>query len=171
MSKELTRPDRDARRIREQYWDTEVGTQIPVNPATIAEGLGIAIEWDDSMTGADHGCLDPNNGHPVIRLSRDQGLNRRRFTVAHELGHYCQEMYNGDLDNLQPHHRNETSALGTEPDEVYANGFAAELLMPAFAVTQLVSDGLVLGELAQRFAVSTEAMTHRLNNLGLTASV
>ncbi len=72
--------------------------------------------------------------------------------------------------------RDGKSSLGIDEDEIQANRFAAELLMPKNSIAEqvaktlgkkskLTSDGLVQ-ELAQTFQVSQQAMEYRLTNLG-----
>ncbi len=48
-----------------------------------------------------------------------------------------------------------------------ANRFAAALLMPDSAVTDMAGEGLSPAQMAQRFGVSVEAMEIRLQELGL----
>jgi len=48
-----------------------------------------------------------------------------------------------------------------------ANRFAAALLMPDSAVTDMAGEGLSPAQMAQRFGVSVEAMDIRLQELGL----
>ena len=69
--------------------------------------------------------------------------------------------------------RNERSAQAIDPDEIEANAFAAELLMPA---TMLEDDLLELSldyeddelfkRLADNYLVSLQAIIFRLTNLG-----
>jgi Zn-dependent peptidase ImmA (M78 family) len=64
-------------------------------------------------------------------------------------------------------HRGPLSSAGTEPEEIYANNFAASLLMPEAEVRRLFKEGLQLYQMAQTFDVSQEAVAYRLRNLGL----
>jgi Zn-dependent peptidase ImmA (M78 family) len=71
--------------------------------------------------------------------------------------------------------RNTESGSGTLREEREANRFAAALLMPAAWIDQAIrentlnlDDDLAVAELAEQFAVSTQAMSFRLANLGLT---
>jgi Zn-dependent peptidase ImmA (M78 family) len=65
-------------------------------------------------------------------------------------------------------YRDQRSASGLDPDEVYANNFAAALLMPAHEVRRLKEEGYSEVELAWKFDVSLEAMMNRLNLLRLS---
>jgi len=65
---------------------------------------------------------------------------------------------------------------GTDPDEVFANQFAANLLMPETEITErfgeytgeYTEDTAILA-LARHFQVSAEAMSIRLKDLGLVS--
>lgn len=84
---------------------------------------------------------------------------RKRFSVAHELGH----LYLGHL------HGHSSSDLNTESfDQVEANAFAAHLLMPPALLRRDIKGGLRNpSKLAEKYNVSTEAMWFQLRNAGL----
>jgi Zn-dependent peptidase ImmA (M78 family) len=63
--------------------------------------------------------------------------------------------------------RSGLSSEGIDEDEIYANKFAACLLMPEGEVRRMHSEGMVDWEMAIRFAVSREAIQFRLKDLGL----
>ena len=88
---------------------------------------------------------------------------RRRFTIAHELGHWVCQCLEGRGAPVY------CRAEDVSPDadrtlEREANVFAAELLMPEPAVRAEFSRG---GDVASRFGVSGEAMHWRLYSFGL----
>lgn len=97
---------------------------------------------------------------------------RRRFTIAHELGHHVlghlrEAIASGGNAEL-PRDGNVTYSLAFyDQKEVDANKFAAELLMPESAVAYFVDKTTKnLSELARTFNVSDTAMSYRLSNLG-----
>jgi len=104
-----------------------------------------------------------NDGKPSIQVNTFDPEVRKRFTLAHEIGHHV----HGDID--APRDTNEQfNSRSRDPREVAANRFAASLLMPAAVVKHLVFNKGVhsLSELARTFGVSTAAMEFRLKNLG-----
>jgi hypothetical protein len=87
---------------------------------------------------------------------------RRRFTIAHEIGHFV----------LHPEYsRTDGGGAVTEAgrmEEREADAFAAELLMPDHLMREAVREqGLDVALLADRFEVSRKAMQARLGSLGL----
>ncbi|WP_052959708.1 ImmA/IrrE family metallo-endopeptidase [Pseudomonas lundensis] len=54
-----------------------------------------------------------------------------------------------------------------DPDEIAANAFAANLLMPEDLVRDLYGSARNVQDLAEAFGVSSVAMTYRLKNLGM----
>ncbi len=103
----------------------------------------------------------------VIAYNADEGKPRRRFTIAHELGHLLLRHY--EHFHIDPR---DITVEGHPPDydwrdERAANDFAAELLMPAAWVTERHATTTNLARLAKAFTVSRQAMQYRLINLGL----
>jgi Zn-dependent peptidase ImmA (M78 family)/transcriptional regulator with XRE-family HTH domain len=97
------------------------------------------------------------HGRPTIALSDKGNPMRRRFSVAHELGHLL----------LHP-----DPAPGSPTHERQANAFAAEFLMPAAEVRPLLPTPVsvpALKELADGYGVSVAALVYRGRDLGVYA--
>jgi Zn-dependent peptidase ImmA (M78 family) len=138
---------------------------IPVEPVFIAKALGIRVV-DAPLGERTMGVLINKPGEdPTIMINQTDSDSRRRFTCAHELGHWVKradvatEYSTVDL-------RNPLSATGQDPDEVFANQFAACLLMPEEAVRQFVGYEYGALEMGLQFNVSRDAMEYRLKGLG-----
>lgn len=150
----------------------------PVDPIEIARLLGIRVVNVDPPEEGVSGFLireDPDTGEPVIGVNRFHSALRRRFTVAHELGHFLLD-HVGDwhVDDMMISYRDDLSSAGEHAPEIEANQFAASLLMPGDWLKKSFRDGPFdlgddekLSELASRYRVSTQAMTFRLVNLRL----
>lgn len=99
-------------------------------------------------------------GKPVIGVNCWHTPQRQTFAIAHELGHYLlghqTGLHTGLLDS-------------DDRTEREANAFAAEILMPAAQVADLVASGVDRDTLAWLFGVSKEAAAWRLKELGLCA--
>lgn len=144
---------------------------IPVPVEKIATKHGIKIETaylDDELSGMSF----VKNDVSVIVVNGNHHPNRRRFTVAHELGHHL--LHRPYLENNvhvdKVIYRNEVASQGTDRKEIQANAFAAELLMPASDLARYhavdFNDEDFLADLAKRLKVSVSALTYRLVNLG-----
>lgn len=98
-------------------------------------------------------------------IASNRTFGRRRFTLAHELGHFL--MHEGEFaDNGF-----ESPSNSIERE---ANLFAKELLMPSHIVAQTYKDFMslnieldIVSELSWAFRVSKEAMAIRLSELEL----
>ena len=149
----------------------------PIPLETILEKEGIRkaeLPAGDDVFGA----IIRQNGVVLIAINPSQHLNRQRFTLAHELGHfYCHykdsmghvEHVDGDF---RVHWRDQESSTGTNWKEIEANRFAAALLIPEFLLrkdldTCRVIDRDMINHLASMYKVSRLAMQFRLINLGL----
>jgi Zn-dependent peptidase ImmA (M78 family) len=139
---------------------------IPIDPIAIARRSGVKVVYaplDSDTMGA---FLKRPDEEPTILINEKDPENRKRFTCAHELGHFSRRK-----DETGEYHtidlRSPLSSTGSDPEEVYANEFAASLLMPADELKIFLQFGLSDAELAERFKVSREAMEFRIVNLFL----
>src|ERR1700678_3487567 len=67
--------------------ETEMGV-IPIDPLAVARAAGLRVK-EDPLDGDTMGMLIQEIGQdPTILINESDGKNRRRFTCAHELGHY-----------------------------------------------------------------------------------
>lgn len=157
-------------------------TAPPVDVEGLARELGATVLKDD-LDPEVSGLLYRRPDSTVIAVNRDHAGTRRRFTIAHELGHL--RLHDGRpliVDHVvraRVNLRDHRSSLATNREEIEANRFAATLLMPPDFVHAQMHGVLKkrLGELgtidalAKKFGVSTQAMEIRLTNLGLRAAV
>ena len=98
----------------------------------------------------------------IVLHGGNGGEDRRRFTIAHEIGHFVLHpgRCRAERDGLA------NAAMLAEERE--ADAFAAELLMPEHLVWQAVREqGADVQRLADRFQVSSRAMQVRLRRLHL----
>jgi Zn-dependent peptidase ImmA (M78 family) len=151
-------------------WGDDLGKcELPVDPFRIASTLGLKVmrvplEPDVSGMLAKHPGQDPE-----VYINVTDSDVRQRFSCAHEIGHYVKRGASGSKDDEWGYidRRGPSAAYGTNPEEVYANQFAAALLMPEDRVKALASDGMSAVSMAVQFNVSLEAMAHRIDNLEL----
>jgi Zn-dependent peptidase ImmA (M78 family) len=147
----------------------------PVPVERIAEGLGLDIRYAP-FVGDLSGALVRKGGEAYIGINSLHHPNRQRFTVAHELGHFM--LHRGmkvhvDKD-FHVNWRDDDSSRATSRDEIEANGFAAELLMPTDFIVRDLQDfgrvGRISRELAslmaKRYRVSLQAMQIKLGSFG-----
>lgn len=164
-------PEQDANRLLEQMWLNRWGAvELPVDPIWIAASLGIKV-FESPMDEDVSGALVNDPGHvPTIFLNSADHVNRQRFTCAHEIGHFYLRGLYANLTGEEFQYvdrRDLLASAGVDPEEMYANRFAAALLMPADHVKQMVEEGMRDEDMARSFKVSLEAMRIRLNNLRL----
>jgi hypothetical protein len=147
--------------VRRRYQQRFGGTEVPVPVEAIAEDLcGLVVEESPGLEVS--GMLIPAERRVFLNASEPR--ERRRFTLAHELGHWICQCLEG---KMAPRYCR-ADDVGPDPNakaiEREANVFAAELLMPEAEVREAFSFGL---SPAGQFGVSDEAMSWRLYNLGL----
>ena len=147
---------------------------VPVNLIARARGIDLVFEPqkspEDDVSGfyfreGDRRVIGVNSTHPTVR---------QRFTIAHELGHAVLHDSEGLHLDQAFRLRDSRSSQAVDRDEIAANAFAAELLMPEDEVLDLVlaspvdlNDEEEIAIFAKRFGVSAQAFTYRLANLGV----
>ena len=127
--------------------------QAPINLGTVIHQLKLnvlkinlpEIQGFDAQIDYEANLITLNTSHAYVR---------KRFTLAHEIGHHVL----GHKD-IQP----EFDLESKDPREVEANYFAAELLIP---FDWIKKDSRIIGattkELAEKYKVSEDAMGWRL---------
>ena len=140
-------------------------SQAPVPVVKIAHEMGVKVYrsegWPDYISGLIREDRDygGSSGY-AIYTNANHPRKRRRFTIAHELGHYVLHrdlIGNGITDDAL--YRSRLSGQ----IERQANRFAAELLMPWDLIVESTEKGInTMEELAEKFDVSKIAMSIRL---------
>ena len=137
-------------------------TGAPISLRDVVNHLNLSlVERRREPFGSEAALVARGDGH-AIELRGSSGERRLRFTIAHEIGHFL--LHPGRAMSERGGATNQSTArLEREADQ-----FAAELLMPEHLVRQAVlDDGADVRRLADRFDVSTKAMSLRLRHLGL----
>jgi hypothetical protein len=166
------------REFEERYRPTDV-PPVPVERIATSV-LGLFIDEHDDVRSLPN--APPDRGHLsgmldveemiiwVDRAEARRSPGRRRFTIAHEIGHFRLHL---PADGVFIDGRSTINELpgnrsGNDPREREADDFARELLMPELLVTEHARDtGFNLPALAERFAVSVPAIRLRLRFLGV----
>ncbi len=144
---------------------------VPVNAIAEGEGASIAVKHFNNEVS---GLLLRTETSAIIAVEKSQAPTRKRFTVAHELGHLL--LHQGRelrVDTkFRVNLRSPESSTAEDVEEIEANAFAAALLMPEILLREDLSDFVLdiddaeqVQCLAKRYEVSAQAMTLRLVNL------
>lgn len=134
---------------------------FPDGPEKLAEHLGVEVIVSP-LTGCDGWCLTAAHG-TIIRLNQNSQPTRRRFTLAHELGHLILGVATVVGESVYD------SLKSDDAEERAVNDFAAELLLPTDVVKQHVPSVPVvaanLKKLAKVAKVSEIMAAIRVTNL------
>ncbi len=148
------KPAAAARMLRAQW-------RMPVGPvyslSAWMDAAGILIFEQDFGSGARVDGLSQWSGaYPVVLINAAAPTDRKRLTLAHELGHLV--LHSSYVD---------------DDVELQANLFAAELLIPADEVRPMLRARLTLErlvELKRYWGVSVQALVERAFGLGVLTS-
>ena len=141
-----------AARIARMQWRMPVGAVHGL--VRRMEAAGCIIIEEDFGTARVDGMSQWIEDYPVILVNSRLPVDRKRLTLAHELGHLV--LHSGDF---------------TDTPEEEANLFAAEFLMPAEVIRPELR-GLTLGklhDLKRAWMVSMQALIERAWNLKVIA--
>ncbi|WKZ28527.1 MAG: ImmA/IrrE family metallo-endopeptidase [Patescibacteria group bacterium] len=149
--------------------------RIPVAVEDLPGLLGINVDYSDSLPDEISGFFKRNGkgNTPVIVINSAHPKERGRFTLAHEIGHYLLHAQKAVTINTL-HFRKRDSSLSLDLEEIEANQFAAELLMPYHLMISEITGSDLLNhdsvnklttKLSKKFLVSEQAMTFRIAKL------
>lgn len=153
----------------------------PIDVEGIAAFLNISVnDYIDLENPEIIGKISASGGVVAIDINAAQNsyVPRRRFTLAHEIGHYCLHFHNGTQKFIDTKSSMSRSESYWDLHESQANSFAAQLLMPADLILEGAEDIIgeyinktsaqsiprddFIGLMSERFNVSNVAMEYRL---------
>lgn len=137
---------------------------VPLDIERLVSSFGVKVKivpMDDEVSGH----LSLNDGVWEIAVNALHHPKRQRFTLAHELGHYVLHRWQCQRFEDTKLFRNNDS----NPMEVEANGYAADLLMPEEEFRNYINNvSKSINDIADHFNVSAYAVRVRAKNLGFS---
>jgi Zn-dependent peptidase ImmA (M78 family) len=161
----LSKERQDAIDKRIEDINLRTGLSYPDYDLTeIAKALGVDVFEFDPSDSEINGVIQYRDSEneafrPRIYLKREMQPTRKRFTLAHELGHFLLhpqkekfrlDTYNYSLDSEE------------SMEESEANYFAASLLVPKDRLTKVMTVTKNTEEVARYFGVSVPVIENRL---------
>jgi len=147
---------------------------MPVPVEVVCRKIGIDVEERSFYEDVSGVIYKKNNGRYYIDINRKHHLFRKRFTIAHELGHFIKhkDVLDAEREILE---RRVARAYSADEHmrELEANEFAGRLLMPKILFLKRYNDYKdskdknAIYKFAVEFEVSTQAIAQRAYNLGL----
>ena len=171
------------RRQAEELVEAAAIKKLPVDVERVAKHLGLNVVHAE--LGKDTSGLLVVQGPEDVRIciNKEDPPTRRRFSTAHEIGHWVLKHHTKPGVHVDRGHvvlaRDHRSLQGAwwsailDKTEVEANQFASALLMPERMLKEAVATSanplrdVDITDLAKVFQVSEQAMTIRLTRLGL----
>ncbi|OGO89015.1 MAG: hypothetical protein A2Y17_05815 [Clostridiales bacterium GWF2_38_85] len=149
---------------------------IPIEVVAIANYYGFKvyeISMDDKESGllvVDKKTIPGFRSNRIIIVNSNHSAERKRFTIAHELGHY----FLSENKEVCIAHKDSGDY---SPEERDANYFASVLLMPVemiegdikkiHKVFGKMDDTIIVYKIARNFYVSRSAVQVRLKKIGV----
>ena len=153
----------------------EYNIELPVPIIKIVKDAGFSVYVQDLPTNIGGYILINSelekkfNTDKIIVVNEKENNKRRRFTVAHEFGHYLFSFKQG----TQFTNAFENDDTKNTPDEVLVNNFAAEFLMPKEVFRKKydelkqneISDYDILLTLSEIFLTPLKAIERRIQEV------
>ncbi|WP_298905114.1 ImmA/IrrE family metallo-endopeptidase [uncultured Aliiroseovarius sp.] len=113
---------------------------FPVDPFAIAEAEDIMVEpKPPDQVGVSGGIIFYGNDVGIFYATNIDSDGFRRFTVAHELGHYFLDGHPEEIQKTAPIHISKAGfSEGSSSIELEADHFASGLLMPSRLVSNVI---------------------------------
>lgn len=146
----------------------EYNKPFPVDVIEIAKSYGLEVLEGNFDRPDVSGMLDMSAYPQRIIVAASDSFVRKRFSIAHEFGHFVLQHQERALQKGKQRmvsYRDNVSKMGFDIEEIEANFFAANLLMPTDEVMKLYHNGYSNGEMAEYFNVSMSAMLNRIGAL------
>lgn len=164
----------EAQKLLKSLW---IESPEEIDLETLAFKAGSLSIEEGGLENSDGRIVTTGGQGGVIRVKSDMHRGRKRFTIAHEIGHY--QLH----PKLRLSHSDESSSFRIWNDaneEAEANMFAAELLMPEFLFRPRMGKDdpslATMDRLAEEFKTSTMAtlfqyITYTKEPLAMVVSV
>ena len=148
--------------------------EVPVPVESIAEHLGARVRYspfDGELAGI---LVRDDDGTAVIGVNSAQHIHRQRFTIAHECGHLAlhkgKDVYIDRSFWMNFDRRDAPAGQEADSEDIEANRFAAELLMPRDQLVEDmggfdIEDEEAFRKLSQKYLVSVPALNYRVHEL------
>jgi Zn-dependent peptidase ImmA (M78 family) len=178
MMRRTQRAIREARRVLEQHGISSA----PVDVESLAKQWAHVVKQNlrEDISGMLVPLPNPVDQRQwAIVVNKAHSVVRQRFTIAHELAHLLLHGYTAAHADrgFKVRLRDSHSAEGSVLEEIEANNFAAELLMPEPLLRERLQNHTIdyapddpsseqqLARLAREFNVSKQALSIRLSGL------
>ncbi len=133
--------------------------QPPVDLQRLVEREGLEYDEVDYFPDDVDAMIIPIDGRIVAAVNLNQAPNRRRFSLAHELGHHFLHRDRSVLEDRVTIDSGHELTCGKSKDvyETEADMFASELLIPLAFLKRAYKKGMSIPEVAEIFSVSEQA--------------
>lgn len=147
------------RKVARQLLDRHGIKEPPVNLQRLVESEGLEYQEVDYFPDDVDALIIPIDGRIVAAVNLNQTPNRRRFSLAHELGHHYLHQDRSFLEERTTIDSVDIRSCRNSKDiyETEADIFASELLIPLAFLKTVYTTGMSIPEVAKVFMVSEAA--------------
>lgn len=175
----LVRGRKNPERIAEEFLKENKITKYPVDIKSLIKKTGLSLV-EMELPGDVSGILEVDKTEYTVYVHEKHHEHRKRFTMAHELGHFLIHHPKSTHIDRKSFFRSPSSSEALNYEEIEANRFAASILMPRELIIKEINkfalehggdlidtDEDLIKVLVNKFNVSPASISFRLQNLGL----
>ena len=94
-------PKHEARKLRSDVYNVNNAMRMPIDVTEIAKKLNISVEMRELPSLVTGFIIkEASENPPTIYVNAADTVQRRRLTIAHELGYYTQHKDNAELAHI-----------------------------------------------------------------------
>jgi len=149
----------------------ESKSRNPVDVEFLAGALGLIVKKAHLKSDI-AGMMEKYEDTYLLTVNADDSVNRQRFTIAHEIGHYMLHRHvigDGLTDDRAYRCMHDSKYFNAKigpKEETEANKFAATLLMPYSTVKkEWLTNQHTVETMAVKYGVSKAAMAIRIKSI------
>ena len=137
---------------------TNTPFSAPIKVDNILAKMGISVHDKQQLNDGVYGSVDTDTRE--ILLSKNIISDFKiRFVTCHEIGHI---FYYEKQKKHAKRHYDEITTSGKDPEEIYANAFAASILVPEMLLKNALKTTRNMDLLSDIFKVSTYVIEYRI---------
>lgn len=148
-----------------EVWKQNFILSVPFDLEEIARNYGLEVVEVDF--GEKFSNIAGYLKEKTIFVNGLDGENRKKFTIAHELGHFL--LHQKELEEHPSQYavlfRITIGKMNNDPVEKEANCFAANLLVPEEMLREKLTQKIGIPQLAEIFGVSQDVIGYRIQIL------
>lgn len=137
---------------------TNTKFSAPIDVSNITTKLNVSVEYNQKLNDGIYGSVQTDTKEILLSENIISDF-KKRFVICHEIGHI---FYYDKQKKHAKRHYDEVTSSGKDPEEIYANAFAASILVPEMLLKNALKTTRDIELLSNIFKVSKYVIEYRI---------